>query len=429
MRVVCPKCLLENSVDPDRVALGEEKPECRNCGHALPVSTKTENFAPGAEENRKTRARTTPARAPSAFEAVEAKTAKVVSFKRPGPGEETRGVGAKEASAESKGREGALQGAVLPLKSPSGTAADTHRPSFHGNASTLLKMLIVNNLLSVLTLGVYHFWGKTKIRKYLYGSTEFMGDRFAYTGTGKELFLGWMKAAGVMAIVFGAPEALSRFAHPALKLLTIPAMLFLVPFAVASSRRFRMSRTAWRGVRFSFNGSPLEFVKLYVSGAMLNFLTFGLYSPYFHARKEGFLRSHTSFGTGAFTYTGSGRDLKKDFLLALPLTIATSGLYWFWYKARVTRYDWEHTGFNNCLRFTSNVTGKDLLFFNLANFALLALSFGFAQPWVAARGLQFTAGHLTVTGKVDFSTLGQTGKAAEATGEGLADAFDIDVAM
>ena len=48
-------------------------------------------------------------------------------------------------------------------------------------------MQIVNVCLTILTLGVYHFWGKAKVRRYLFSHTAFAGDRFAYHGTGKEL--------------------------------------------------------------------------------------------------------------------------------------------------------------------------------------------------------------------------------------------------
>jgi hypothetical protein len=49
-------------------------------------------------------------------------------------------------------------------------------------------------LLSILTLGVYSFWGRTEVRKYVWSQSEFEGDRFAYHGTGGELLRGWLKA-------------------------------------------------------------------------------------------------------------------------------------------------------------------------------------------------------------------------------------------
>lgn len=458
MRVICPKCLAENRIEPERVTLGEVKPECAKCGATLPVSIKSEAVVAPSKGRP---AASSPKAAPKAPSKVPQKAppkppplldftdedetaagghgahdgaatpheaSKVLPFKKPeGRDHSPEDPGANTGSGETAGFH---EGNVVPFKEAgeAGGGGEAQRLSFHGSSSGLFRMVFVNNLLTALTLGVYHFWAKAKVRKYLYSSTEFMGERFLYTGTGKELFKGWLRAGGVMAIVFGLPEALSRLVHPLFALLTLPMMLFLIPFAIASSRRYRLSRTTWHGVRFSFAGRPLDFVKLYVKGAVLSVLTLGFYSPRFHVEKERFLRGNTRYGTGSFTYTGEARDLQKDFLRALPLTIATFGLYSFWYKARVTRYDWEHTAFGP-LRFASTVTGKDMLFFTLGNVALLALTFGAGQPLVAARNIRFVSRHLAATGKVDFATLGQASKEAEAVGEGISDAFDLDAAM
>jgi uncharacterized membrane protein YjgN (DUF898 family) len=306
--------------------------------------------------------------------------------------------------------------------------ADTHRLSYHGKWTTLLGMHIMNNLLTVLTLGFYSFWGKVKIRKYLLGSTELMGERLTYTGTGKELLAGWWKASIVIALAYGGPQILARFVHPAFGVLLLPIMMVLIPFALASSRRYRLSRTTWHGVRFSFGGHPLDYVKLHIKGSLLTFFTLGFYSPYFHARKEGFWRSNTGYGTGSFNYTGEGKDLKKDFLKAMLLQIPTLGLYWFWYKAKVARYDWANTSFGG-LTFSSNLTGGRLLTFQAANILLVVLTLGFALPLVKARNIGFLSAHLNMKGDVEFDRLSQTPPVARAVGDGLASIFDVDLGM
>src|SRR5712691_10481567 len=78
------------------------------------------------------------------------------------------------------------------------------RPRFHGVGGTLFGIHIVNVLLTLVTLGVYYFWAKTRVRQYLFGQTEIAGDRFAYHGNGKELLLGTLKAA----LIFGLPTLL-----------------------------------------------------------------------------------------------------------------------------------------------------------------------------------------------------------------------------
>jgi uncharacterized membrane protein YjgN (DUF898 family) len=69
-----------------------------------------------------------------------------------------------------------------------------------GDNVPLFRLALINGLLSLITLGIYRFWGKTKIRKYLWSSAEIDGDRFEYIGTGREKFLGFLVALVVLAI-------------------------------------------------------------------------------------------------------------------------------------------------------------------------------------------------------------------------------------
>src|SRR5262249_52995178 len=75
------------------------------------------------------------------------------------------------------------------------------RPSFHGSGGTLFGIHVINALLTIITLGIYYFWAKTRVRRYLTSQTEIEGDRFAYHGTPRELLFGALKAL----LVFGLP--------------------------------------------------------------------------------------------------------------------------------------------------------------------------------------------------------------------------------
>lgn len=72
---------------------------------------------------------------------------------------------------------------------------------YDGKTGQLYKIWIVNVLLSIITLGIYRFWGKTRVRKYTTSSFSLHGDRFEYTGSGKELFLGFLKALIFLVII------------------------------------------------------------------------------------------------------------------------------------------------------------------------------------------------------------------------------------
>ena len=68
---------------------------------------------------------------------------------------------------------------------------------YRGTRGELFPLAVTVALLTLVTLGIYRFWGKTRIRKYIWSSTVGDGDAFEYTGTGLEKFLGFLVAVTV----------------------------------------------------------------------------------------------------------------------------------------------------------------------------------------------------------------------------------------
>jgi uncharacterized membrane protein YjgN (DUF898 family) len=304
-----------------------------------------------------------------------------------------------------------------------------HELSFHGDGGTLFGLTLVNLLLSIVTLGIYYFWGKTRVRAYTHSQLAFDGDRFAYHGTGKELLIGWLKAFAVAVVVFGSAQLLLLTQDLAVLmirgLVIWLAFLILTPIALVGSRRYRLSRASWRGIRFSFRGRTGELVKLFVGGSVLTTLTLGLYTPFFWNNLWGYLIRHSYFGSQPFAFDGRGKDLFWKFVVALLLTIPTLGLCWAWYHATRQRYYWAHTSFGGA-GFRSTVTGGALLGLWIVNILLVVFTLGFGMPWVIVRNLRFLSRYVTLEGALDLSTVRQEMMAASATGEGFADFLGLD---
>ncbi len=315
---------------------------------------------------------------------------------------------------------------VLPGTPGSG---ESRRPTFHGSGGTLFGIHVVNVLLTLVTLGVYYFWGKTRVRRFLSSQTQVDGDRFAYHGTAKELLLGTLKAA----LVFGLPIVLLRVVRDildvdvTLKLVAGLGSACLVfaffPVAMVGARRYRLSRTSWRGIRFSFRGRVRDFMKIFILGSVLSGLTLGLYYPVFLVHRQAFMVSHSYFGSERFDFDGRGRDLLGPFLVALLLTLPTLGLCWLWYVARKRRYFWDHTRFGTA-RFRSTIRGGALLGLYLVNAILLVVTLGLAWPWVKIRNIHFAFRNLSLVGPVDLERIQQEAQYASSTGEGLSGFFD-----
>jgi uncharacterized membrane protein YjgN (DUF898 family) len=321
-----------------------------------------------------------------------------------------------------------------PSSQPTPSVAETdqgevHQLFFHGSGGSLFGIHIVNMFLTVVTLGIYYFLAKVRVRKYLLSESEFEDDRFAYHGTAMELLIGFLKAV----LVFGVPLFLLGIVQgllariPAVKvllaLLTYAIVLVVIPFAIVGARRYRLSRTSWRDIRFSFRGRALDFIKLFVTGSFLSSITLGLYYPFFETRRHGFLVGHSYFGNRKFDFDGKGRDLFGSFLVVMLLFFPTLGLIWFWYQAKKQRYFWEHTSLATA-RFHSTVTGTRLFLLTVGNLVLLVATLGLGFPWIMVRNVRFAFRYLTLEGPLDLSGIQQEAQAATATGEALAGFLD-----
>lgn len=347
---------------------------------------------------------------------------------------------------------------------------------FHGTGGALFGLYLRNILLTLVTLGVYYLWGKNRLRTYLAGQCEFEGDRFAWHGTGRELFLGALKVLVVLApIIFLAYVAPVLWKDPTLQLvgqlLTIVVYTVLVPMAMVGVRRYRFSRLSWRGIRFSFRGRVRDFLKLFVRGSFLTGMTLGLYAPFFQTQTRKFFFENTYFGNARFSYHGKGSDLFRRLILALlvvgagfllaafsaslsvdlvrfsastrspgpeairrmiaaalPSVVVAAVVVivaYFWYLAYRHRYFWSHTSFGPA-NFRSTMTASKLLWQSFSNLLLLVLTVGLALPWVMVRNIRFALNNIALIGSVDLKSIVQEAQAAGATVESMADMLHID---
>jgi uncharacterized membrane protein YjgN (DUF898 family) len=315
--------------------------------------------------------------------------------------------------------------------SPAAGESRTLRLSFHGSALGLFGIQAVNALLTLLTLGVFYFWAKTRVRRYLLGESELEGDRFAYHGTGGELLVGFVRGMAVFFIPVALLTILPELyqapleVRASLRSLLWLVGLLIVPVAMVGARRYRLSRMSWRGIRFSFRGRARQFVGIFVVGTILMSLTLGLYYPIFATQRQAFMVAHAYFGSRKFDFDGRGRDLLRPFLVMILLFLPTLGLSWFWFSARRQRYFTEHTRFG-ATRFRSSVAGGALAWLQISNVVAIVASLGLLWPWTVVRSLTFTLRYLTLLGPLELADVHQDARAASATGEGLAGLLDAD---
>ena len=308
---------------------------------------------------------------------------------------------------------------------------------YHGTGGSLFVLLLINGLLTVVTLGIYSFWAKNKVRVFHYENSEVAGERFAYHGTGGELLIGALKGFGIIVGLSFVASLLAFFGLGATPSLASQAVIAVAVYlgigglmilAINGTRRYRFSRSSWRTFRFSYHGKLAEFAGMMLRGLLLTVLTLGFYGPSFANQRRAFLTNNARFGSERFSYDGDSGELFRRYCMSLLLTIPTLGLTWIWYSAFKHRHFWSHTWFND-VRFQSTVTGGELLMLHVTNALLTAFTLGIGAPWAVVRTKEFYCANLAMQGVIDWATMHQRMDRTTATAEGLAEALDIDVGI
>ena len=197
---------------------------------------------------------------------------------------------------------------------------------FVGRGKTFWRMLSSGGVLLLFTLGIYRFWLTTDIRRYLWSSTQLAGDSFEYSGTAYELLLGFLIALSALIPLYVAFFLLTLAPGNSWSLLGLLILLFLGQYAVYRARRYRLTRTIYRGVRFHQTGSAFFYSVCAMLWWALIILSAGLAYPFAQSQLEHFKMRHTFFGNLPGRFEGSGwRLLLRGFPLwactVVPLAI------------------------------------------------------------------------------------------------------------
>ena len=381
---------------------------------------------------------------------------------------------------------GGGHGAKPPLESYS-TGAPRDRLVEDGRFGELFVLFIINILLGIITLGIFRFWGKTRIRKYIWSRASFRGERFEYSGTGLELFLGFLFAF----VIFGPPfigfYAWLYFDPPPQdptdpNFLAHLGLLYLVGFvlvifafyfihvATYAAYRYRLSRTGWRGIRGSVSGSAWTYGFLGFSLSLLNGISLGWTKPWADTVLMKYRLNRTTIGSEPLVCTIESGPLYGPFAAAWLITMAATILavigiaglmfsfrevferpteqppmsfliffillyllipvVWLatinFYRAALIRQT-AATSRLSGLSFRFDVRGWPLLWFNFANFLLVLFTLGLLLPLVILRYARFVTHYLRVEGEMDYAKLKQTQDRGPRYGEGIAEFFGLGV--
>ncbi|HJZ15306.1 MAG TPA: DUF898 family protein, partial [Stellaceae bacterium] len=190
---------------------------------------------------------------------------------------------------------------------------------FLGKEGVYWRLRIKGAALVVVTLGIYRFWLATDARRFLWSNTEIAGDTLEYNGLATELLVGFLFAVAILVPLYMV------FALAMLELDVVtfkPALIgfallaLLGEYALYRARRYRLTRTVFRGLRFDQHGSPWRYAVYALVCWAIVIVTLGLGYPWTQAFLERFKMRNTSYGDLQGRFEGSGLSL---FLRGLPL--------------------------------------------------------------------------------------------------------------
>jgi uncharacterized membrane protein YjgN (DUF898 family) len=318
----------------------------------------------------------------------------------------------------------------VPEKEEVSASEDNYGFKFQGDGRTLLNISFVNLLKTIFTLGIYRFWAKTNVRQYIWGQTLFSGDRFSYHGTGKELLNGAFRFGSVIILLgliniyifFNVGSVEGELFSDLLSLI----FLFMIPALLVGAWRYRLSRSAWRNIRFSFRVKMMDVYILYIISTVFTILTLSLYLPFFIMKSGKLWRESSWFGDMQFGFSGKGKDFFLKYILMILLTPLTLGFYLFWFIADLKRYIWSHTHVGGAT-FHFPIKGIDYMRLKVTNFFIILFTLGVGFPWVVVRNQKFVTDNLVLVGNIELNSIVQEMKTSGAFGEEALDVMDIPI--
>jgi uncharacterized membrane protein YjgN (DUF898 family) len=344
---------------------------------------------------------------------------------------------------------------------------------FDGTLSEYTLIALTNLLLTIVTLGIYRFWGTTRIRRYLWSRTIFMGERLEWSGTGQEL----LKGALIGFLVILLPIAIINFVVREMMihdhriaagvLSSVEAVAFygLIGAGTFRALRYRLSRTYWRGIRGGSGDPGLRYSFAYVWKYAIGLLTLGVLMPWAMVSLWQQRWTDMSFGSWTFAAQGRVRGLKLPFLICYLAPIFGFAAAWLLMKSGLTVTFFGITpttvfgrivimlpaifGFLfffilivmayyasffrqmvgatslSTVEFQFNADAMEWMELYVGDIVLVVATLGLGLIFLNYRHWKFYLRYFQIEGQIDFGALTQSTITAPTQGEGLLDAFDM----
>ena len=221
--------------------------------------------------------------------------------------------------------------------------------SYRGDPAKLFPLALGTGVLGVITLGIYRFWAKARIRRHVWEKVRVGDDAMEFTGTGLEMFLGFLMAVVVLAVylavvqlilfavgirfVFDPQSEMEEIAQGISIALSFLAVLPLMLFAAYRARRYKLARTRFRGIRFAMENAAGGYMLRGLIYLAVTVVSLGLLWPLMTYRLEAYMTERTWYGGARFRQGGRWTGLYSAYfhvvvgivMIGLSVLVAIGG--------------------------------------------------------------------------------------------------------
>ena len=327
---------------------------------------------------------------------------------------------------------------------------------FLGQGGEYFRIWIVNILLSIVTLGIYSAWAKVRTNRYFYSNTRIEEHSFSYLADPLRILNGRLIAVGIFVLYI-----LSTALVPLLELLFLPLFAFAFPWLVCRVMAFRLHNTAFRGVRFGFDGTYRDAFVAFILWPLAGFFTLGILMPMVLQRQARFLVDHARYGSQRFNSGFSAKDFYRIYFIAMAgmlgivivcvmagiavfqnQSLAAPGIFLIsislitayllmlaYVRVMITNLIYNTTALDR-QRFNCRLETFPLAGIYLTNWLMVAATLGLAIPWARVRMARYQAQCLTLIadGAMD-GFVAEEAKNVASFGEEIGEAFALDIGI
>ena len=325
--------------------------------------------------------------------------------------------------------------------------------SFTGTGWGFYKIFITNNILNIVTIGIYSAWAKVRTKRFFYGNTYANGHNFEFDASPVAILISRIIIIALLITAYVSEEFFDLYWQE-IGLVSL-SLLLVAPLALVRGRAFNSRHTIHRTVRFRYDIiykpsyiaflvfiiaiAPLWITLIFAVGTeetgdddvnLTYFFAFVFSTLFFIALVPliNFLRhciqiNQLNFGKLKAKFTATLKQYYHALLNAAVITVSVmiivyilgeifisyspsafvlaviAGLITIYYSlvANFSVIYWSSIIFNDGSYISTTLNWKSYLFrILIPNFLLILITIGILYPWARVRNWRYVANRVII---------------------------------